>query len=344
VARLGSSTALDLIKMTRFRVLPELQADGYVRSSLHGEDCAWVEKNCYVDLFIELVHALKLEPRAMLPFTLAVDFEGDQWTFFKPQHSEMRQLYGIDVQEMNCWRPLIEHAREHLASGRLIAVEANAHWLPDTAGTDYRENHVKTTIVLADLDVEQQRLGYFHNAGYFQLEGEDFRQIFRLDQAPDPTYLPLFAELVRIDRRMRRPAQELAEMSRGLIRTYLGYRPASNPILRFAERFGRELPVMHEKGLPYYHAWAFSTVRQLGAAFELAAANVAWLGDVEGEPLSSRLTPAVDSFQAISQGNKALILKLARAVNAKRQLDPAEVFGDMARAWDEGMACLAAEI
>jgi hypothetical protein len=26
-------------------------------------------------------------------------------------------------------------------------------------------------------------------------------------------------------------------------------------------------------------------------------------------------------------------------VNAKRQLDPDEVFGPMAQAWDEGMAC-----
>jgi hypothetical protein len=325
-------------------VLPGLKADGYVRSSLHGEDCAWIEKNCYVDLFIELVHALKLEPKAMLPFVLAVDFEGDQWTFFKPQHSEMRLLYGIDVQEMNCWRPLIEHAREHLAAGRLIAVESDAHWLPDTTGTDYRQNHVKTTIMLADLDEDAQRLGYFHNAGYHELQGDDFRQIFRLDHAPDPSYLPLFAELVRIDRRVERSPAELASLSRVLTRTYLGYKPADNPILRFAERFGRELPVMHEKGLAYYHAWAFSTVRQLGAAFELAASNVAWLGEVEGEGVAAKLQPAVDSFQAISQGNKALILKLARAVNAKRQLDPAEVFGDMARAWDTGMACLAAEI
>ncbi len=280
----------------------------------------------------------------MLPFTLALDFEGDQWTFFKPQHSEMRLLYGVDVQEMNCWRPLIDHAQEHLAAGRLIAVEANAHWMPDTAGTDYRQNHVKTTIMLADLDLAQQRLGYFHNAGYYQLEGEDFRQIFRLDAAPDPTYLPLFAELVRVDRRVKRPLQELAELSRGLTRLYLGYKPADNPIRRFGERFGRELPVMHERGLPYYHAWAFSTVRQLGAAFELAAAHTAWLAEALGPQKVDALAPAVSAFQTISQGNKALILKLARAVNAKRSMDPNEVFGDMARAWDDGMACLTAEV
>ncbi|MDO9236091.1 MAG: DUF1839 family protein [Aquabacterium sp.] len=330
--------------MTRLRVLPDLQVDPYVRSSLHSEDCAWVEKNCYVDLFIELIHALKLEPKAMLPFTLAMDFEGDQWTFFKPQHSELRQLFGIDVQEMNCWRPLIEHAQEHMAAGRLIAVEANAHWMPDTAGTDYRQNHVKTTIMLADLDMDKQRLGYFHNAGYYQLEGEDFRQTFRLDAEPDPSYLPLFAELVRVDRLVRRPEKELAEMSRALVKTYLGYRPESNPITRFAERFGRELPILHAKGLPHYHAWAFSTIRQLGAAFELAATHLQWLGEVEGTQQAAALAPAVTSFQQISQGNKALILKIARAVNGKRQMDPNEVFGEMAQAWDTGMTCLDAVI
>lgn len=330
--------------MSRYRVLPDVQAEGYVRHALHGEDCAWVEKNCYVDLFIELVHALKLEPRAMLPFTLAVDFEGDQWTFFKPQHSEMRALYGLNVQEMNVWRPLVDHAIEHLSAGRLIAAEANAFWMPDTAGTDYRSNHVKTTIVLADLDMDKQRLGYFHNAGYYELEGEDFRQILRLDAEPDPTYLPLFAELVRVDRLVHRPEAELAELSRQLVRTHLGYLPSNNPILRFAERFGRELPLMHAKGLPHYHAWAFSTVRQLGAAFELASANIAWIASQSPAASAQALAPAVENFDFISNTNKALILKIARAVNAKRVLDPQEVFGDMAQAWQRGMDCLRAEL
>lgn len=74
----------------------------------------------------------------MLPFTLAVDFEGDQWTFFKPSLEELRDLYGIDVQELTIWRPLIEHAVEQLSAGKFISTEADAFWLPDTAGTDYR--------------------------------------------------------------------------------------------------------------------------------------------------------------------------------------------------------------
>ena len=58
--------------MSRVTALPGLQAAGYVRHALHAEGCTWLEKNCYVDIWIELLHALKLEPLAMLPFTLAV--------------------------------------------------------------------------------------------------------------------------------------------------------------------------------------------------------------------------------------------------------------------------------
>jgi hypothetical protein len=46
------------------------------------------------DVWIELLHAMDLEPHAMLAFTLAVDFEGDQWTFFKPTPGDLWALYG----------------------------------------------------------------------------------------------------------------------------------------------------------------------------------------------------------------------------------------------------------
>jgi len=77
--------------MSRINALPHLDASQYSRSVLHAETCTWLEKNCYVDIWIEVVHALGLEPRAILPFTVAIDFEGDQWTFFKPPHDELRE-------------------------------------------------------------------------------------------------------------------------------------------------------------------------------------------------------------------------------------------------------------
>ncbi|MEP7311534.1 MAG: DUF1839 family protein [Pseudomonadota bacterium] len=319
--------------MSRIAVIPGLDPASYQRSTLHAEDRIWLEKNCYVDIWIALLQALHLEPRAMLGFTMAVDFEGDQWTFFKPKHEELRELYGIDVQELNVWRPLLDHAVEHLSAGKFISTEADAFWLPDTAGTDYRRQHVKSTIVLADIDVDGQRLGYFHNAGYYALEGEDFVQTFRVGFPPDPAFLPLFAELVRIDGLVRRTEAELAEIALRLLRQWVRRRPAYNPITRFRERLERDVPALLKAGLPYYHAWAFGTVRQLGAASELAKLHLVWLGSLTAYDLAS---PA-EAFSDIASATKLLILKLARAVNCGRPPQLEALFCEMENHLDDAL-------
>jgi len=322
---------------TRHCALPGLQADSYRPHRLHGAAQVWVEKNCYVDVWIEVLHALGLEPEATMGFTLSLDFEGDQWTFFKPPHSDLRALFGIEVQELTVWRPLIEHAAEHLGAGKLIATEADAFWLPDTAGTDYQRQHNKTTIVLNDLDLAAERLGYFHNASYHRLGGEDFRRLFRIDQAHDPTFLPLYAELIRLDRVVQLPPATLAELALRLLREHLGYRPQTNPLRRFGTRLDADFAQIQAGGLAHYHAWAFATVRQCGAAFDLAAAHLRWLAG-HGDAAASGLLPAAESFDRIAQGCKTLILKAARAVNAQRALDAAPAIDAMAQAWDAAMA------
>jgi hypothetical protein len=323
--------------VSRVVVLPALDAASYRRHALHADDRVWVEKNCYIDICIEVVHALGLEPLAMLGFVTAIDFEGDQWTFFKPPHDELRELYALDFQELNVWRPLSAHVVEHLAGGKLVSTEADAFWLPDTAGTDYQRQHTKTTIVIQDFDLEARRLGYFHNAGYYALEGENFEQLFRVGFPPDPTFMPLFAELVRVGGVVRRPEGELRALARALLAKHLARRPEDNPVTRFGARFAKDLPWITSEGLAFYHAWAFATVRQLGAAAELAQLHVEWLGD-------PALAPAAASFAAVSQGAKAFILKAARAVNAKRALDAAPQFEEMAAAWQAGTDVLAARL
>lgn len=288
----------------------------------------WPEKNCYIDLWIGLLRSLELEPMAMLGHTIAVDFEGDQWTFFKPPHAELRELYGIDVQELTVWRPLVDHIVEHLGAGKLVSTEADAWWLPDTAGTDYRTKHTKTTILVDRIDTQARRLGYFHNAGYFELEGEDYDEVLR------PGLMPLFAELVRIDRRVARSDDDLKQRALRLLRTHYEWRPRRNPFTAFGERFARDMPAMREAGLEHYHAWAFASIRQAGAAFELAAAHADWLGIPE----------AAAQFREISAANKSLILKGARAAATGKVFDPNEPMSVMAKAWDDGMAALGASI
>lgn len=286
----------------------------------------WPEKNCYIDLWIGLLRSLAMEPLAMLGHTVAVDFEGDQWTFFKPPHAELRELYGIDVQEMTVWRPLADHLVEHLAAGKLVSTEADAFWLPDTAGTDYRGKHTKTTILVDAIDPRARRLSYFHNAGHFELQGEDYEELLK------PGLLPLFAELVRIDRKVGRGEDDLKQRALRLLRTHYDWRPARNPFIAFGERFAQDMPAMREAGLAHYHAWAFASIRQAGAAFELAAAHTQWLGFDQ---------PAAQ-FREISAANKSLILKGARAAATGKPFDAREAVSAMALAWDEGMARLGA--
>ncbi len=317
--------------------LPGLDAATYKPSVLHADDCIWVEKNCYIDIWIEVVHALGLEPVAMMPFTVALNFEDDQWTFFKPPHGELYDLYGIDVQELNVWRPLIDHALTHLRTKKLLATEADAYWLPDTAGTDYRSQHTKTTIVIQSLDIERRRLGYFHNASYHELDGEDFARLFRLGEPHDPAYMPFFAELIRFDRKIALSLDDLRARSRRHLRAHLERRPTDNPVARFGARFPQDLTWVQREGLPFYHAWAFANLRQLGAAFELAARHARWL---DGEALA----PAAEAFEALSTQAKALVLKIARAVNGKKALDAAATFDDMSAAYQRGIDVLVREV
>jgi hypothetical protein len=321
--------------------LPGLLPAHYSCHALHASGRIWTEKNCYVDIWLELIHALGLDPTAMLAFTLEIDFHGDQWTFFKPPHEDLHTLYGVDVHELYVWRPLLEHTLEHLAGGRLISTEADAYWLPDTAGSDYRRQHIKTTIVINAIDEQAQRLDYFHNAGYHRLEGEDFSRLFRLGAADDPCWLPLFAELVCCARLRRLSAARLRASSRALLAKHVQRLPARNPIRAFAARFAAELPRLAAQGLPTYHAWAFGNLRQLGAASELSALYLQWL---QAEPTAAlSFEPAVQAYLQIAHGCKALVLKAARAVSTRRALDAGAQFEELAAAWERATALLRAE-
>jgi hypothetical protein len=313
-----------------------LDAHNYQRHLLHAESSAWVEKNCYVDLWIEVLHAAKLEPLAMLPFTLASDFDGEQWTFYKPPHGDLRSLYGVDVQEMTVFKPLIEHVLFHAGQGRLVMTEADAYWLPDTRGTDYRSQHTKTTIAIDKINLDLRTLGYFHNAGYYELEGEDFIQLFRLDMPADPAFLPLFAELASFRQTNEGSALDLAERSRDLLQGWLRAAPTTNPLTRFGAHLTSELETLRAKGMAYYHAFAFATIRQCGSAFELAAAYLRWLES----HLPGGYGEAAEAFEAISTSAKSLILKGARAVNSTKPVDFSPMFSEMTQNWDRGMSLI----
>lgn len=315
------------------RIRP-LDAATYRRHALHGEDRVWAETNCYVDLLIEQLHALEVEPIAALPFTLGIDFEGDQWTFFKFPDADLFALYGIDIQELAVWRPMVNHIEDQLGAGRPVMVELDSYFLPDTAGTAYKLAHVKSTVGVNEIDVEARHLGYFHNQGYFTLNGDDFRDIFQLDGLVHERMLPPYVEyLKRSAHRAPLSTPQLVATSLALLKQHLLRLPATNPFTRFKAQFSKDLDWLLQAEIELFHTYSFANLRQYGACFELAETYLRWLSEngIRG------LIPASEAFLQIAQMAKAFQFQLARSMARRKPLDLAPL-DSMAAAWEVGMA------
>lgn len=321
--------------MSRHTIL-QLDPANYQKHLVHGENRTWTQTNCYTDLLIEQIHALGFEPIAALPFTLTIDFEGDQWTFFKFPHDDLARLYGLDIQELAIWRPLVEHLKEQVTKGNPVLVELDSYFLPDTSGTAYKLAHVKTTVSVNDLDFKNQKLGYFHNQGYFSLEGQDFNEILLLNGLPHDRVLPPYVEFIKkIPGFKPLDSNQTLGISLELLKKHLLKLPSQNPFLAFKERFHKDLPGLMDADISVFHGYSFATHRQYGACFELAQTYVRWLGEqgIEG------LSPAADAFQAISQGAKTFQFQLARAMARRKELDLLPL-DQMAEHWDRAMKLL----
>jgi hypothetical protein len=309
-----------------------LDPDNYQRHLIHGKDRTWIETNCYADVLIELLHAMGYEPIAALPFTLAIDFEGDQWTFFKFPLGDLYELYGLDVQELAIWKPLITHIEEQVGMGRPVLVELDSYFLPDTAGTAYQREHVKSTVAIVEIDVDKQHLGYFHGQGYYHLDGEDFLNVFRLKGEPDPAMLPPYVEFVKRRQTGQLARDALLAGSIRLLKKQLLLLPETNPFEKFKPRFEQDLQWLMNESLETFHQYSFATLRQFGACYELAHTYLIWLQQ-QGE---AGLDQAIADIEALSNGAKAYQFQLARAMNRKKPLDLAPL-DTMATHWQSAM-------
>jgi len=298
----------------------------YRSHQLHAPERTYVETNCYTDIWIELLHARGDEPLAAMGCTLRMDFEGDQWTFFKPFPEDLEQLFGVDVHEMQPYRPLPEQAAEQIRQARTLIIELDSWYLPDTAATSYRSEHVKSSVIVESIDPAAERMRYFHAAGLYELDGEDYRGVFRLGRPFAEDVLPPYTELVRFDAGPRLGSGELRDATRASMRWHLDHRPASNPFVRFGEHLHRELPRLLDGDVSDYHAYAFATVRMAGSAFEVAASQIHWL-------LGEGASGATGPFDRIVEGCKALSFRLAR----RRAFDPGPAVDALAVAWEEGL-------
>jgi len=305
----------------------------YERHLIHGEGRAWAETNCYVDVLIELLHGMGFEPIAALPFTFRIDFEGDQWTFFKFPHVDILDLYGLDINELNPWRSLVHHVDEQVGLGRPVLVELDSFFLPDTRGTAYKAAHVKSTVAVNEIDIEARHMGYFHGQGYYHLDGDDFGDIFQLDGLVHDRMLPPYIEYVKpVDRSVPAAGRDLVDASLGCLRTHLGLLPRENPFSKFKERFRHDLEWLMDEPIDTFHTYSFATLRQYGACFELCETYMRWLaaGGEEG------LEGPTEAFRAISTTAKAFQFQLARAMARKREL-PLEPIDQMGDLWARGL-------
>lgn len=296
---------------------PALDPATYTRHRLHTQEREWAETNCYVDVWIEVLHARGLEPIAALPFTLGIDFEGDQWTFFKYQLADLYELYALDVQELAIYRPLTAHIEEQLNLGRPLLVELDSFYLPDTAGSAYQLEHVKTTVAIAEIDVAQQRLGYFHAQGYYHLHGDDFTQVFHLRSEKNPAILPPYCEIVKSAPGSPLQGEALLHASLGLLRRQLQRLPDVNPFVKFRARFEADMQWLTHEPIATFHQYSFATLRQFGACYELAGTYLKWL---QSQGIGG-LDVAIDSVLSLSTSAKTLQFQLARAMARKRAID-----------------------
>lgn len=270
--------------------------------TLHASDRIWPETNCYVDLWIELLHGRGLVPEAMLGFTLRQDFEGDQFTFFKPPAGDIERLYGLSIQELAIFESLEAHAGVQAARGCPVLVEVDAIHLPDTAGTTYGREHGKTTIGILGLDAGERELDYLHNAGRFRLGGADYEGIF------GPSTLFPYAEFVK-EIGPPLPNGDLPRAALDLLRHHRRFAPRANPVLAFRDALAARAEVLVQNPLSVFHGYAFNTTRQLGANFELLGSHLAWLGSQGVADMSA----SAELAQRLAAEAKAFQFQLARA-------------------------------
>lgn len=295
----------------------------------HGPQRIWQETNCYLDLWIEVLNALGHDPLPALGCLLAADHDGFNWSFAKQQPEDLRRLYGLEVGEENVWLPMLELIESGTARGVLHTVEVDSWWLPDAAGTAYRSDHVKTTITPTKIDAGRRLLWYIHNAGLYELSGDDFDGVFGLCPDAQPV-LPPYIEVIR-----HRPDRALPGAMEIIAREQFSRRAAGNPVERLATAVAAAADWLPEAGIDKFHPWAFASLRQCGATAELLAD---FAGYIDGQFTGSAAAAA--PLREVASNAKSAQFKMARVASGRKG-DVTPALSAMVTGWQEGFATIA---
>ena len=207
---------------------------------------------------------------------------------------------------------------------------------PEPCIVSYGVSHGKTTVGVNRIDPAARQLDYFHNAGYFTLDGADYDALLSPYRAGA---LPLFpyVEIVKFDRAP--PAADLRATAGEILREHLERRPGGNPFKAWRQVLPRDAAALAVRPEAFFHAYAFNVLRQAGANFGCLAAHLAWLD--EGGHLG--LADATAAAEAIAQSTKVLQFQLARAAARKRVADLDADVARLASVYDGLMASLTAQ-
>jgi hypothetical protein len=296
----------------------------------HTGPRVWSSANSQVDAWVGLLHTLGLDPVPMLASAFCADFEGDQWTLLKVQETDLWAAYGIAVRDLHIWRPLLAHLVEQLDRGHAVLVDVDAFHLPDMIASSYQREHVKVTIAVTGYDRNAHRLRYLNGGIEATADGEDLDSM--LTAGIGIAQLPPVTQLVRLDRLKARSDEEYAVIGKALASLHGTRLPATNPVRRFGDAMRTHGAWLTGGDADHYQRWAFATLQQCGAAFELAGDTCDWLSR-HGEPLAI----AAEHFRRLSRASRELHQRLARVPQSGRMPDISASIEDMADAWDAAM-------
>lgn len=296
--------------------------------ALHSPARVWPLTNCSLDLWISLMHNRGLTPEPVMCGLVEQDDEGDHFTFCKFDMEDLERLYGLAVRELPVFDNLQAHTRVQTDRGRVVLIELDGYHLPDTRSTSYHRQHTKTTVGVLRIDPARHWMRYLHNAGCYEVSGEDYDALFSIDCANRelPGTLFPYTEFV-LEQTAPLEGSALRDASVDALRRHLASVPRRNPFVSYSERFARDMETIIERGPEFFHLYTFNHFRQFGAVAGLLEAYACWLGQAPDSAL-------VTQCRAIAEQAKLLQMRVAR-IAARRRLDNSQdlLFG-IAQHWE----------
>ena len=213
--------------------------------------------------------------------------------------------------------------------GRTLIVELDSWYLPDTAATSYRREHVKTSVAVEAIDPPPSGCATSTRPALYELAGEDYRGVFRR-RARAVRGCPAALHGARALRR-RQAACADEELRDACARP--AARPSRAPAglqpVRALRRAARARPAATARGR-----------RQRLSRVRICDGEDGGLG-IRGRRLPGavaargrRRSPPARRCRRIVEGCKILSFRLAR----RRAFDPGETLSTLAAAWEEAMA------